>query len=255
MSGDVSKTFALGALLAACGGILPAVAQAQDASVHRDGGVLVYHGPIDAAANARAGELLDEGGVRRLRITSPGGEVGLGMDLGELVRRRGLDVEVAGVCASSCANYVFPAGARKLLAADAAVIWHGSAIQEDVGAAAMIDFDAVARLRGRPLDEAEKAAMIGQFAAYGRAMRERQAGYYAALGLDARITVFGQDVGCDCDWTIPVQDMARFGLRDVEAPQGYGAALSSLHKPVAMLRLDDHPDYAAAVDAARLRDE
>ena len=135
------------------------------------------------------------------------------------------------------------------------MIWHGSAIQEDVGTASMIDFDAVARLRGRPLDEAEKAAMIEQFASYGRAMRERQAGYYAALGLDARITVFGQDVGCDCDWTIPVEDMARFGLRGVEAPQGYGAALSSLPKPVAMLRLDDHPDYAAAVDAARMHDE
>jgi len=254
MNRHLTNLRAARALLAACLGLAGAAMAGDDATqVHREGDVLVYDGPIEAAANERAVALLGQGGVRRLRIASPGGEIGLGMDLGELVRRHGLDVEVAGVCASSCANYVFPAGARKLLAGDAAVIWHGSAIQEDVGTASMIDFDAVARLRGRPLDEAGKAAMIEQFAAYGRAMRERQAGYYSALGLDPRITVFGQDVGCGCDWTIPVEDMARFGLRDVEAPQGYGASLAALRKPVAMLRLDDHPHYAAAVDAARAR--
>jgi hypothetical protein len=223
--------------------------------VHRDGDAVVYRGGLAAGANARVRELLEEGGVRRLRITSGGGEIGLGMDLGELVHRHALDVEVAGVCASSCANYVFPAGVRKLLAADAVLVWHGSAIQDGVGSAAMIDFEAVARLRGRPLDEDEKAAMIERFAAYGSEARARQERYYAALGVDPRVTVFGQDVGCGCDWTIPVEDMARFGIAGIEAPQGYGAGLASLHKPVAMLRLDDHPHYAAAIDAARIPHE
>lgn len=230
----------------------PALAEAEPATtVEREGEAIVYRGGIDADANARVRELLEEGGVRWLHITSSGGELGLGMDLGELVHGHGLDVRVLDYCASSCANYVFPAGRRKLLGAASAVIWHGSAIQADVGAAEAIDFDAVTELRGSPLTEAGKAAMIERFAAYGRAMRERQAAFYAALGVDQRVTVFGQDVACDCEWTVPVADMARFGIAGIEAPDGYGAHLAALPKPVTLLRLDDHPDYAAAIDAAR----
>src|SRR5690606_872610 len=121
----------------------------------------------------------------------------------------------------------------------------------DVGTAAAIDFDEAARLRGRSFSEAEKAELVEGFAAYGRRMRERQGAFYASLGVDQRITVFGQDVQCGCDWTVPVEDMARFGIIGIEAAQGYGSGLASLSKPVAWLTLDDHPAYAATIDAAR----
>lgn len=226
---------------------------AGDTVVRREGDAIVYRGVLDAEANGRVRDLLAAGGIRLLDIGSGGGDIELGMDLGELVRRHALDVRVDGYCASSCANYVFPAGRRKLLPADAVVIWHGSAIQADAGSASMIDFDEVAQVRGRPLDEAEKAAMIAGFAAYGRAMRARQAAFYAELGVDERITVFGQDIGCGCDWTMPVADMARFGIDGIDADPGYGAGIAGLRKPVSMLRLDDHPAYAASIDAGRVQ--
>jgi len=64
--------------------------------------------------------------VTRLVITSGGGLVDAALDLAEAVHARHLDVEVPSTCLSSCANYVFPAGRRKLLARPGAVRWHGT---------------------------------------------------------------------------------------------------------------------------------
>lgn len=228
-----------------------APAWAGDATVvERAGDAIVYRGHLDAQANARVAELLQDGGVRWLRITSGGGEVNLGMDLGELVRAHRLDVEVADYCASSCANYVFPAGVRKRLPAGSLVVWHGSAIQQGVDDPASLDFADAERQLGRALTGAERAAAFESLRAYGQAARQRQAAFFAALGVDPRVTVFGQEVGCGCEWTLAPADMARFGITAVQAAPGYGS-----HRPrgqaYPLLRLADHPAYAAAIDAAR----
>lgn len=219
-------------------------------TVQRQGDAIVYRGHLDAQANARVGELLQDGGVRWLRITSGGGDINLGMDLGERVRAHGLDVHVVDYCASSCANYVFPAGARKRLPADALVVWHGSAIQQGVDDPAALDLADAERQIGRPLTVAERNAAFESLRAYGQAARQRQAAFFARIGVDARVTVFGQEVGCDCEWTLAPEDMARFGITGVQAEPGYGS-----HRPrgqdFALLRLADHPAYAAAVDATR----
>jgi hypothetical protein len=223
-------------------------------SVHRDGDAIVYRGGIVAEANAQAARLLAEDeGIAWLHITSVGGEVDRGMDLGELVRDHGLNVKVVDYCASSCANYVFPAGQRKLLPADSVVVWHGSAIQAGLGDLSAIDFSAMEAHLGRSLSDSEKAAAAQEMGltAYFEAIARRQADFYAALGIDERVTVFGQDIGCGCDWTIPVADMARFGITGVEAPDGYGSHLRPLGKTVSLLRLDDHPDHARRIDLAR----
>ena len=56
---------------------------------------LIYDGPLSEEANTRAAELLKQSGqVDTLKITSRGGEIGLGMDLGKLVYDHQLNVEV-----------------------------------------------------------------------------------------------------------------------------------------------------------------
>ncbi len=48
--------------------------------------VLIYDGPLSPEANARAAELLKQSDkIDTLKINSRGGEIGLGIDLGNLV--------------------------------------------------------------------------------------------------------------------------------------------------------------------------
>ena len=244
-----------GVLAAALAALLPVAAAADDQTVvARDGDAIVYSGAITQQGNARVEALLAAGeGIEWLRITSVGGEVNLGMDLGDLVRGHGLDVEVVDYCASSCANYVFPAGRRKLLPPDSVVVWHGSAIQSGIGALANIDFAPMEAHLGRTLSDEEKAAAAEEMGltAYFDGLTRRQAEFYAAIGVDERVTVFGQALDCDCDWTIPVEDMTRFGITGIEAPQGYGSHLRPMGREVMLLRLDDYPRYAEGIDATR----
>jgi hypothetical protein len=244
-----------GLLAAALAALLPLAAAAEDQTVvERDGDAIVYRGEITQQGNARVEALLAAGErIEWLRITSVGGEVNLGMDLGDLVRGHGLNVEVVDYCASSCANYVFPAGRRKLLRAASVVVWHGSAIQTGIGALSNIDFAPMEAHLGRTLSDEEKVAAAEEMGltAYFDRLTRRQAEFYAAIGVDERVTVFGQALDCDCDWTIPAGDMARFGITGIEAPQGYGSHLRPMGREVVLLRLDDHPRYAEGIDATR----
>lgn len=69
--------------------------------------------------------------LKRLVINSPGGPVSAGITLGNWVFDRKLDVEVDSQCLSSCANYVFTAGKRKIIRKYSLVAWHGGAKQKD----------------------------------------------------------------------------------------------------------------------------
>lgn len=71
---------------------------------------------------------------KALKISSVGGNVNLGLDLGEWILKNKLDVIVGKICASSCANYIFPAGIKKHLHKDSILIWHGNSYQTDIDA-------------------------------------------------------------------------------------------------------------------------
>ena len=89
----VAAAVAVAALTAAAA---PAAVAQEGTTVHREGDRIVYRGDLAQDANARTRELLQAGGVRWLHISSGGGELGLGLDLGELVRDHALDVRVEG---------------------------------------------------------------------------------------------------------------------------------------------------------------
>ncbi|MCF4009639.1 hypothetical protein [Rheinheimera sp. UJ63] len=80
-------------------------------------GNLIYQGEITETSNNAIFSLFNNAEFKpnRLVISSNGGEIGAGMDLGRWIKDNKLDVEVKGVCASSCANYVFPAAHTKYL--------------------------------------------------------------------------------------------------------------------------------------------
>lgn len=95
---------------------------------------LNYVGSINEDANSRLFELYHKASSKptKLKISSPGGNVMEGLQLGNWVFDNKLDVMVDKVCASSCANYVFPAGKIKYLHKHSALIWHGNSYQENI---------------------------------------------------------------------------------------------------------------------------
>lgn len=192
------------------------------AAVRAEGRVVHYDGRITQASVAAVRMLLEaDGSLKELAIRSGGGDVEAGLALGGLVRDRGLDVRVVGdVCMSSCANYVFPAGRRKIVESGALVIWHGSMIQKNL----LEDFDysGVQKQLGRPPTWWERWSMKRTARQWLRRISAEQAAFYARIGVDPRITVLGQLQDCGCNWTVTVADMAKFGIDSVAADPAYG---------------------------------
>lgn len=104
------------------------------AQVSIQGDTVTFKGSMNAEANQKLFKLYKEAEVTpsRLLITSGGGDVMLGMELGYFVHKHQLDVEVEKYCGSSCANYVFTAARQKILQRDSVLFWHGSSYQPDM---------------------------------------------------------------------------------------------------------------------------
>lgn len=68
--------------------------------------------------------------INEIVVSSGGGNVLAGMAIGKLIKSRNFDVRVMGACGSSCANYIFVAGNKKILSRDALVFFHGGIQQE-----------------------------------------------------------------------------------------------------------------------------
>lgn len=96
-----------------------------------DDGVIRYIGSIDQDRVEKAIALYQPGD--RLMIRSGGGDLHAGMMLGDFINKRRMTVEVLDFCISSCANYVFLAGERKILNPNSLVIFHGGPKQANFG--------------------------------------------------------------------------------------------------------------------------
>ena len=99
-------------------------------SVRVEGSSIIYIGATNTAGYDRLMRLAEQGNTSELAITSPGGSVYWGIKIGEVVYENAWDVRVLGLCVSSCANYIFPAGRNKVIEDGGIVGWHGSARQD-----------------------------------------------------------------------------------------------------------------------------
>src|SRR5881394_4155592 len=63
---------------------------------------------------------------------SGGGDGPAALALGILIHRHHWDVEVVGLCASSCANFIFPAGQTKYLNSHSMLLFHGGPHQKNM---------------------------------------------------------------------------------------------------------------------------
>lgn len=202
----------------------PSSAAEESASAHvsisDDGTAIFVDGFIDRKTAEQVRDKLKEGVVDSLFIRSTGGEVEAGIELGEMVRDSKIDVIVKDYCISSCANYVFTAGASRVIGG--VVLWHGSVEQKDVRECFLCN-RRVSSLYGgdMPLATPERVSNWD-------ALRRRQSLFFQSIGVDEYITRAGQEPvlrpgGFKSDsYTYDVATMERFGLRDVKAPDAYG---------------------------------
>jgi hypothetical protein len=177
-----------------------------------EGPILSYWGRIDHVGTQRVRRELESNAVTTLVIRSRGGDVDAGIDLGQLVHEYRLAVVVDVECSSSCANYVFLAGSKRLVRDGAIVLWHGSIEQRDFR-------EEASRLASDPSRSEEADRRLRRLTA----LREKQVRFFQMIGVDERITRIGQEpVNQGVTWTVPVADMRLFGVSDVDAPDGYG---------------------------------
>ncbi len=116
--------------LAAAAFALALNASAADFQIQRiDAGTLKFDGAIDKESADALFKALDER-VTTLRVTSPGGDMWHGIQIGKYIHDHRITVEVDGECASSCANYLFLGAVSKRLLPGAVLGFHGDLIGE-----------------------------------------------------------------------------------------------------------------------------
>lgn len=198
-------------------GLVHASAHADEtAQVYVGEGELTYDGYLDAQAIRHLFALYD--GLKdkptTLAIRSRGGDVVLGMALGEWVHAHKLDVKVMELCLSSCANYVFTAGQRKIVSSHAMIGFHGglSSKEVDIGGARKREYDA--------MTAAEKAAYQAAIRREVQPQRDRETAFFDRIGVRQDITTYGQEPRfagtVAAGWTFTQEGFESFGVNRIE---------------------------------------
>ena len=194
--------------------------------VRLDGNQIIYRGGLTAEANAKVFALYEKASTKPtlLSIRSPGGPIDVGLDLGEWTHQQGLDVRVDEFCFSSCANYIFTAGVRKILGKNAIIGFHGGASSESFNMAQMN-----ATLAKIPAEQREKVReeVEQQLKAYIVANKKREANFYQAIAVAQKITTLGQQgvyhiyqkTGFK-GWYYSLDDMEKLGLKNIHVVGG-----------------------------------
>lgn len=180
---------------------------------------IIYRGGISRESNVRLFKLVEAADPfpTELVITSKGGDTMAGMELGRWVFRHGLDVVVTEHCLSSCANYVFPAGNMKTLETNAALAWHGGAMQKEWDEPCLSMAD-VLRQEGLGCADFEKL-----FTEQLEEFRREEELFFSEIGVDQRVTILGQEPEYRCSknaaeggWDYSIADMGRLGLKNIQ---------------------------------------
>ncbi len=214
--------------------------------IEREGNTVSYRGSLTEEGLAALRKMGNDVEVSALLIDSTGGEIVVGMDFGNWVADRNLDVVVDHACLSSCANYVFVAGHGKHILPGAIVAWHGSAKQpglleqlDEIVAEQIAASELAPNARQRELERARRANVR-----YLSDAINKQDRFFYRIGVDEYVTRVGNDkYGVRGFFYLSVADMAVFGIENVSAPDDYAemepqALARRVGYPVTLVRLD-----------------
>jgi hypothetical protein len=225
----------------------------EEADIVLNGTTVVYAGILNDQNIERFLETVRDKEVLRLTISSGGGDINSGMRLGDWVFDNNVDIVIEGVCASSCANYVFTAGRRKTLNEGAIVAWHGNILQktgfssEELRETVRQWFETLSEDAKKEFDlETMVALTILQTNEYRAAGIENQARFFKKIGVDEFICRVGNEQRDAPDFfTLSIEDMARFGVSNVQASWNYdNVDLTPFHrrgKSIRFIKIDGDP--------------
>lgn len=203
--------------------ILPAHAATH---VTIDGEQIIYNGSLTAEANAKVLALYEAATVKplTLSIRSPGGPIDVGLALGEWVHQQGMNVRVDEFCFSSCANYIFTAGAKKILGKDAVIGFHGGASSNSFNMSQMTA--TLARIPAQQRDKVRED-LEQQLKHYIEANKKREMAFYRAIQVPQKITTLGQEGVYHIyqktgfrGWYYSLEDMKKLGLKNIKVVGG-----------------------------------
>ncbi|GAD80154.1 hypothetical protein [Vibrio ezurae] len=178
-----------------------------DHKVFVDGDTLVYDGMISGEAVLEALRAVRESNtqVKKLAITSQGGDMSAGIELGFFIKEHNWDVEVRELCFSACANYVLPAAKSVTIDANSLLGWHGGAMQPD-------------ELWAHSIPKSSRAVFMDYIAM----LREKETRFFDTVGVDQNITTYGQTTKNSCQlaqktdgWYYSVEDLKRMGIKNI----------------------------------------
>lgn len=106
--------------------------QTRGVSFHPELSVVCINGELgfDTSVALKALVRNHAGQIKFVVITSPGGYLTPALDMADIIDRNEYDVVVGGVCASSCAQFLFMAGRVKYLLDGAILAFHGGPISD-----------------------------------------------------------------------------------------------------------------------------
>jgi len=193
------------------------LARAGDAvQVYLSEGELNYVGYLDEDANQRLFALYDNLKDKpvTLAIRSRGGDVIMGMALGQWIHAHKLNVKVMEFCLSSCANYVFTAGARKIVSSNAMIGFHGGLGSQEfrIGDSRKTAYEA--------MSTSEKAAFQDQLRRERQPELDRETAFFKAIGVRQEITTYGEQMRfkktVGDGWTFTQKGFESFGVDRIE---------------------------------------
>jgi hypothetical protein len=102
-----------------CGNLIAAEIYKKDLDI-------IIKGEIKEGDAKKFEQALSAGKAASVRVSSNGGDAEEAIEIGKLIKKLNLNVTVSGLCASSCANYIFTAANIKVVEVNSFIIWHGS---------------------------------------------------------------------------------------------------------------------------------
>ena len=198
-------------LLAGCS-TLPAEPP-QGVSANGESGRATLVGPIDWANVHRLRNLVQGKQIKILEVDSRGGDNEAAMALGYWLHDEKINLEVPRLCLGSCANYLFPAANKKLIAPGAIVAWQGN-------------------LHYQLLQQEQPELFAHHDAPRGNSelIRLRQQAsveqiFFKRIGVDERVCWIGKlpPYNVPGYFVLPPEDLRRFHIKEVRTEIDYSA--------------------------------
>ncbi|WP_194579614.1 peptidase, partial [Vibrio anguillarum] len=191
-------------------------------NVSQEGIVLKYYGTISYELNEKLFKLYEEAKVKpsTLYIESDGGDVELGMDLGDWVYEKKLDIVVDSYCLSSCANYVFPSSNHKSIGNQALIGYHGGANSASLDISDIDDMYKELPLKQRKEKQRELRLSMNE---YLKRIRVRELEFYNKIGVKSELVTLGEqekyqvyDEDIYVGWTYRPESFESLGVDNVK---------------------------------------